>query len=445
MIVNNVLTLSMDELSGKEWQRLFQRMTFIAKGEIYEPWEVDPRHRRVKLPRGAWSLLPDRVEYTDLRTFPEMPELEFLAKLDTTTPDGRSFEGQLAAVKSILLQEQGLVIRPPGTGKTNIVCAAMAAVGTKSLVLVHTEDILQQWIERIMSVMPDCDLGLIKGKEFHIGHITVSTVQTFRNRLDTKPSLAREFGMVTLDEAHHASAATFNLVMNEMHARYRIGVTATKKRADDKHPLMELTIGPVIYEQKFKSKVPVKVYPIKRHKFDYRMRGTWDYRNMLNALIADEARNRVIAEAADKKINQGHSVLVLSREIQHLNNIAALMENPPELLTGQRSKKDRNEILTRFRAGEVKCLLATQLADEALDVPILSCVILTFPGKHDGRIIQQVGRALREHPGKDRAYIIDIVDDKCFVLRRQWMERKSAYRKMGIPVKKRRLFHGQKD
>jgi superfamily II DNA or RNA helicase len=63
-------------------------------------------------------------------------------------------------------------------------------------------------------------------------------------------------------------------------------------------------------------------------------------------------------------------------------------------------------------------------------------VILTYPGKHDGRIIQQVGRALREHPLKHDAMIFDIVDDRIGVLRRQWMERKEAYKKMKIPIKK---------
>jgi superfamily II DNA or RNA helicase len=63
-------------------------------------------------------------------------------------------------------------------------------------------------------------------------------------------------------------------------------------------------------------------------------------------------------------------------------------------------------------------------------------VVLTFPGKHDGRIVQQVGRALREHDLKTEAIIYDIVDDRIGPLRRQWMERKRAYKKMKIKVRK---------
>ena len=90
--------------------------------------------------------------------------------------------------------------------------------------------------------------------------------------------------------------------------------------------------------------------------------------------------------------------LVLSREISHLQAIQAAMDyEAPILAAALLNKKQRNEILAKFRSGEIKCILATSLADEALDVPILSRIFLTFPGKHDGRIIQQVGRALRRH------------------------------------------------
>jgi superfamily II DNA or RNA helicase len=440
VIVSNVLKLDINELSEREWRSLFQKMRYVANKEIYEPWKISPRDGSVILPRGAWSLIPDHVLYEDDRVFPEMPELEFEAVLDDTTPDGRSFEGQVDAVKSIMEQEQGLVIRPPGTGKTQIVLAVAAVLGSRTLILVHTEDILQQWLDRISDVIPTADVGVIRGQKFHVGHITVATVQTFKSRMLEDPTLTKEFGMVVLDEAHHAAASTFETILNEMHARYRVGVTATDKRADGRHPYMKLVIGPVIYRQKFKSKVPVKVVPIKRHKFNYRLRGTWDYRGLLDKLTTDERRNEVISLQADRMIQRGHAVLVLSREILHLQMIQAGMEEDCEILTSKRTKEERKEILERFRNGEIKCVLATQLADEALDVPILSCVILTFPGKHDGRIIQQVGRALREHPEKERAVIIDIVDDRVPVLRRQWQQRKSAYRKMGIPIQKRKLI-----
>lgn len=432
MIVNSKLELNLDELTPREWRKLFSKMRFRVKDDIFEPWMVYPHKHKAILPRGAWSYLPDHVVYSDKRVMPPQREFDFTAELDT-----EGYDGQLEALTAMLNQEQGLVIAQPGFGKTQVVIALASVVETPTLVIVHTKDILKQWIDRI-EALTDAKVGVIQGSKYDIGEITVTTVQTFRKLIRQDDSLKTAFGCVVLDEAHHAPASTFDEVLNEMPAKLRFGVTATDTRADGKHPYMKLVFGPVIYRHKFVSKVPVEVVPVKSHNFYYGYRGTWDYRNLLDHLIDDPARNIEIASQVDKAIADGHIALILSREIRHLENIRGYLRAESEMLTGQRTQADRDEILERFRAGLIPVLLATQLADEALDVPILSCIALTFPGKHDGRIIQQVGRALREHPLKSNALILDIVDDRVGVLRRQWMARKQAYKQMRIPVRKLR-------
>jgi len=151
-------------------------------------------------------------------------------------------------------------------------------------------------------------------------------------------------------------------------------------------------------------------------------------------LIADDERNQTIAEVADAEVAGGNSVLILSRRIEHLGRIAERMQYPCEILTGQRSRSDRSRIIRDFREGHIRCLLSTQLADEALDVPRLNRVLLTHPGKHEGRLIQQVGRALRKHPDKKDAKIYDFVDDRVGVLRYQWNQRKRGYKANKITV-----------
>ena len=439
MIVSNTILIDADELTKRQWQRLFSDLRYADdEGNEYEPWKLYG-HGVVEIPRGAWTLLPDSVTYTDRRTFPEAPTHVPTIELDAKLPDGREFTGQRDAVRTILEQEQGLVIAQPAFGKTNVILATLAVLGTRSLVLVHTHDILKQWEDRVKDVLPTAKLGVMQGSRHEIGDITLATVQTFLRRLREDPTLAMEFGAVVLDEAHHAAASSFEQILNSMHARYRIGVTATERRADGKHPYMQRVIGPVIYRQKFESKVPVECVPVYT-SFQYFMRHANDYRGLLDRLIVDEARNKMIANRIRTRQGEGHSTLVLSREIQHLNHVSAELDSlgiEHELLTGERPKAVRDEILKRFRAGQIKCVLATQLADEALDVPVLSNVVLTFPGKHDGRIVQQVGRALREHPDKEKAVIDDFVDWFTPVLRGQWLKRRPAYKKMRIPIKKR--------
>ncbi len=112
--------------------------------------------------------------------------------------------------------------------------------------------------------------------------------------------------------------------------------------------------------------------------------------------------------------------------------------SPQDAYSKKRIKKpnkiEREQIIRDFRRGKILCLLSTQLADEAIDIPRLNRIILTFPGKHDGRIIQQVGRGARSSPGKNETIVFDMVDTGIHVLERQYALRKKAYKSMKIEV-----------
>jgi superfamily II DNA or RNA helicase len=434
MVVDRWLTIDIDELTPSQWKRLEKDLSYENEnGDLVISFRKLVNKGKYILPRGAWYLLPDSIRYTDNRTLPPAKQLKFVGELDNDS-DPR-FAGQEAAVVAMLKQEQGLVIRPPGTGKTEIACAFAARAGTKTLILVHTEDILQQWIDRIKKEIPDAKVGVIRGQEYRIGQITVATVQTlYRSYLDEGKKWWAQWGCLIADEGHHVAAQTWEAVINACPAYYRFAFTASATRADGMHPSMKFIIGPVIHRQKFSSPVKLEVRPVKTD-FKAAYRGPFDWGNLLNKLVRDEDRNNLIAEVVDGEIAEGHTILVLSRRIEHLEAIAELMLEDAEILTGKRSKSERMDMLNRFRKGEIRCLLATQLADEALDIPRLDRICLTHPGKHEGRIIQQIGRALRIHASKKDAVIFDFIDGKVGVLRRQWNQRKATYKKLGIKVK----------
>jgi superfamily II DNA or RNA helicase len=439
VIVNNFIRVENDELTQRQWRKLFKDLTFINdNGEVVECYRQLITRGYTKLPRGAWSLLPGSVRYHDQRAFPKGKQFHFNVKLDDISKDER-FRGQSDAVEAMFSEEQGIIIRPPGTGKTQIALAFLARAGTRSLVIVHTEDIMNQWIEYAHEAVPDARIGVIRGKRYEIGDITIGTVQTLRRYMHSHDKrFWAQFGCVILDEAHHAAAASFEQVLNSCPAKYRFGFTASETRADGMHPSMKFIIGPVIHKQKFSSPVKLTVVPI-RTKLNFMYRGAFDWSTLLDTLISDDKRNRQIAEVVDNEINSGNSILVLSRRIEHLERIGSFVESDSiEILTSKRRSKDRKRILKEFREGDIKCLLATQLADEALDVPRLNRVALTHPGKHEGRIIQQIGRAIRKYPEKQDAIIYDFVDWKIRVLRRQWSERKRTYRKNNIWIQLRR-------
>lgn len=437
MIVDRWLTIEIPELTAQQWRKLEAGLTYTTERED----TVISYRRLIKrgvyiLPRGAWFLLPSSIIYQDERTLPRLPELKFVGKLDAVERDPR-YEGQSDAVKTMFKQEQGLIIRPPGSGKTEIATFFAAKAKTRTLVLVHTEDILQQWIERIESEIPQLrgKVGVIRGQEYKIGQITVATVQTlFRSYLDKGAKWWAQWGCLIADEGHHVAAATWEAVINACPAYYRFGFTASDKRADGLSPSMRFIIGPVIHRQKFSSPIDLEVVKVET-KFNGVYRGHFDWGNLLNALVRDKRRNRQIAKVVDREIQAGNTILVLSRRIEHLEAIAEAMSEDCEILTAKRGRSKRGEILEKFRSGEIRCVLATQLADEALDVQRLNRVCLVHPGKHEGRIIQQIGRALRTHTEKEDAVIYDFVDRKVRILNRQWKERRRTYQKNKISIR----------
>lgn len=446
MIVGRTLKIEIPELTPKQWAKLERDLTYQnGQGDVVISYRRRLTRGYYELPRGAWFLLPDEITYRDKRVKPPMPELRFVLELDNTRKDVR-FARQHEAVATMFRQEQGIIVRPPGTGKTQIATAFAAKCKTRTLVLVHTEDILNQWVESIEKAIPNLKgkVGVIRGNVCKIGHITIATVQTlYRRYLGAGRKWWAQWGCLIADEGHHVAAATWEAVINSCPAFYRFAFTASPTRADGMHPSMRFIIGPVIHKMKFTSSVDLEVRTV-RTKFRTRYRGSFDWGKLLRVLTTDPKRNRQIARIADREIARGNSVLVLSRRIEHLELIAEAMHSDCEILTGKRTRAARKEILEKFRSGDVRCLLSTQLADEALDVQRLNRVLLTHPGKHEGRIIQQIGRALRTHDEKHNAVIYDFVDWRMTVLRRQARLRRKTYNQNGISVRpqKRRSLLG---
>lgn len=435
MRLGSTITIGAGEITKTEATRLISRLTFIdGNDEIVEAWRYSTRTKTLILPRGIWRSIPGLFD--DERTCPPMPKVDYVKHLG-----GPGFEGQVGAVKAMVEKEQGQVIAPPGEGKTEIGLAFAAGCKTRTLVVVHTKDLFDQWVQRAAESVPGMKVGMVRGKTFSVEHLTIAMAQTLKQRL-SDDQFWQQFGCLIIDEAHHSAATTWEYILNACPAKYRFGLTATATRADKRHPLVGFLVGPVIYQLAFRSRVPITVQPVET-AFKSRW-GGMQWPRMMRELCANEDRNRQIAQAAIDEFNNGRSVLVLSRQIKHLEHIySAIQQLMPQdmsgavkILSGQMTQKDRLRAIENFRDGTTRVVLATQLADEGLDIPRISCVMLTFPGKHDGRIIQQVGRSIRTHADKTDSIIYDFVDSKTPSLARQYLERMEAYKQMDIPLRK---------
>jgi superfamily II DNA or RNA helicase len=263
----------------------------------------------------------------------------------------------------------------------------------------------------------------------------VATVQTLLG-LPTAElnAIGRRFGLVVADECHHLPAATFRSVLAGLPGKYRFGLTATPTRADGLTPLLDLCIGPQLYRVTHEELVAaghLVVPEVVAVETGCACEAA-DHTALVAALVDDAARNRLLVDLAAREAQQGHAVLVLSGRIAHCRLLTDLLANEGVracALTGSVPRAKRSEILRRFREREVQVLCATTLADEGLDVPLLSRLVLATPARAEGRTIQRIGRLMRPYPGKPKPILYDLVDDSP-IARSQHTARRRAYRRV---------------
>jgi len=345
---------------------------------------------------------------------------------------------QQAAVAALLDGRNGLVEAPCGAGKTQIGVGALVALGRTTLILVHTKDLLQQWVDRIAAVT-GIEAGVIGGGKNRPAAVTVAMVQTLAGwTAHELRCFGRDFGTLIVDEAHHGPCQTYWSLVPAFPARNRFGLTATPERDDGLTPMLGWMFGPTLYriDQATLIQAGHLVVP---ELVEVRTETRWQgdpkrhYHKLLDVLAHDADRNQAIVDLVSGEVRQGGSVLVLSQRKDHCALLAELLEQRGiacQSLTSDVGKVRRKKTLADMRTGASSVLIATQLADEGLDIPRLSALVLAMPQRAAGKTIQRLGRIMRPAAGKRTPRLYDLVDVEIGVLQSQAASRRRAYRQV---------------
>ena len=409
-------------------------------------WLYEVRDNELWLPFGClqdiWNLHPIAADFIN-----EISPIESRSYNSNIN----LYPYQEKAVEMAIKGKNGVLVMPPGAGKTQTGLELIARIGGRALWLTHTQDLLNQSKSRAESVLSQGGYGTITDGKVNIGtHITFATVQTMV-KLDLT-NFKDMFDVIVVDECHHTATGSptkvtmFYKVLSSLSARYKIGLTATPKRADGLQAAMFALLGPKIHEvtrmDVAHTTCPVKVQMVETgYVPDYEAvlmgDGTIDYSKVINHMIHDENRYNVVFEY----ILHINNMIVLANRVEYLQKMcedAVAHGKRAVCLSGQgqskKAKAERKAALEKLNNGELDIIFSTYLlAKEGLDVPNLRYVIFATPEKDETTVIQSAGRVGRKAEGKSHGVVIDFVDD--FGMYQNWSrKRKKYYEKIGAEV-----------
>ncbi len=392
--------------------------------------------------RRKWLILPRGFLPTLIQLCREA-ELPFQLIDRRLTREEVAFDSQIVlheyqkvACSKALAAKSGLIQAPCGSGKTMIGLEIIAQAGQPALWLVHTKDLMEQSVERIQKYLqvPVSEIGIIGDGRHTVGErITVGMGQNIENRIN--PELVNSFGLVILDEAHHAPVKTFSSVINAFPALYRLGLTAMPYRRDGMHPLMYYAIGYTIHKiaeadivESGELMLPTVKLMATRFFFRYRN----NYTKLIKALTANNTRNTLIIQHVAEEALAGHYCLVLSERIAHCELLhQKLAQIAPEVkaatLVGELDHSERQNMLDALKNRELNVVFADHLANGGLDIPHLDRLFLATPYRSVHKAKQQIELIMRSAEGKSDAIIYDFMDRRVPVLRTQVELRKDIY------------------
>jgi superfamily II DNA or RNA helicase len=360
------------------------------------------------------------------------------------------FHGELTPVQeqaahALLSHDAGVFVAPPGVGKTVVGTYLVAARRRSTLVLVHRQPLLDQWVAQLGMFLGLDSKGIGQigaGKRKPTGRLDVAMLQSLvrEGRVD---DLVAGYGHVIVDECHHVPAVSFERVLSEVKARYLTGLTATPRRRDGLHPILEMQLGPVRFAVDAKSQAARRPF---EHRFIVRdtafVRGALDptqgIQTLYAALAEDAPRSRLIMNDVGQAIQEGRSPILLTERKDHLEHLATrLRPFVPHLvvLQGGMSASERREVkaqLASIPENEPRLVLATgRYIGEGFDDARLDTLFLTMPVSWKGTLVQYAGRLHRLHPGKTEVRIYDYVDRQVPLFQRMFEKRLRGYRAIG--------------
>lgn len=415
----------------------------------------------IKIPRGLLEALLIKCRKAEL-------PFTITDQRENGRPIHVTFHGELRmqqdlAVQQLLSYDNGILSAATAFGKTVVCSYLIAQRKVNTLILLESKDLLLQWqqeLERFLDIEEeppdyhtksgrvkkrDSVIGVLRGgKDTLTGIVDIAMVGSlykkgaFHEKLNT-------YGMVIMDECHHAASVTAQEILKKVNAKYVYGVSATPMRSDSLEKINEMLLGPIRHKYTAKERTEeqgIEYLVIPRYT---RVINTAENKKDINAayalISAHTARNEQIIEDVQECVSRGRTPVILTRYKEQAKTLYEKVKQSAQhvfLLYGDNSDKENEKIrkeLMEVPAEETMILVATgQKVGEGFDCPRLDTLMLAAPVSYQGRLEQYVGRLSRNYEGKTQVIVYDYIDSHIFQFDRMYLKRLRTYKKIGFQI-----------
>lgn len=377
--------------------------------------------------------------------------------------NGKLYENQEKAVKSLLNYENGILYAVPSFGKTVIGTYLIAEHKVNTLILLDRTSLMKDWEDNLNKFLtineefPEYTTksGKIRKRKNLIGKLTSShnsltgivdiVMISSLGKGENVKQLVKNYGQIIIDECHHVGTATYDDVLSEANSKYIYGLSATPKREDGQTKKVYMYIGPIRYsftekELSKEQSIPHYIFP-RFTRFVYFDNKKPRLDELYKMIASSEARNNQIIDDVKECIKVGRSPLVMSKDREHVLFLYDKLKDSADyvfVLVGGKTINQQAEIREQMKnvpSDKTILLIATiQFVGEGFNFPRLDTMFLTMPISYEGKVKQTSGRLHRKYEGKKNVIIYDYVDINVPMLERMYNKRIRTYKQMGYQV-----------
>lgn len=444
-------------LMGCYWNPEYQgrNARFATGPHVIALSRYDAQSKSLLLPGGLFETLKSRLEQDGI-AYTVIDDSSAGMPLEIELQGVELFAEQKELITSLQKHDRGILEAATGTGKTIMAAGLIAQKQTSTLILVYSQEILKGWIKTLNNVLhfqnPDYEkklssrkypgkIGVLQASTNSLcGRVDVAMVPSLASK-DNLEEICKGYGMVLIDECHHAASPTTQKILQNVRAKSIYGLSATPERNDGYGQSVYLQLGPVASRYTSKEQMAgqsFKRYIIQRLSEFKPLESDTDYLRIVQQAASDPVRNRMILNDVAAASASGRTVLVLTRFVEHARFLARWLERlHPKMhllvYAGDPKEKQENSARLKELAGKPSVVLVGTYSSvgEGFDFPPLDTLMLALPIRSSIQVSQAIGRIHRQVENKKDVLVYDYIDEQCSMLAGNAKERLAEYQNQG--------------